>query len=72
MFPHMMTKAILTSAEKKTDRDNVILINAVDLQPLLAIGTVSVSDTAGIECVHNVYTCLIHTVIQLMFNSYSL
>ena len=42
MFQHMMTKAILVTKDKKTDRDNVLLVNGIDLAPLMALGTVSV------------------------------
>lgn len=41
MFQHMMQKVILISKEKRTDRDNVILVNGVDLSPLMACGTVT-------------------------------
>lgn len=44
MFQHMQNKAILASKETKTDRDNVLLVNGVDLQSLAASGTASVSN----------------------------
>ena len=43
MFPHMETKAILRTKEKMIDRDNVLLVNGLDLSLLMACGTVSVS-----------------------------
>ena len=42
MFPHMETKAILRTKEKVIDRDNVLLVNGLDLSSLMASGTVSV------------------------------
>lgn len=43
MFKHMTSKAILTTKEKKESRDNIIIVNALDLSPLKALGTVTVS-----------------------------
>src|SRR6218665_4171685 len=43
MFQHMQNKAILVSKERRTDRDNVLLVNAIDLKPLMACGVVTVS-----------------------------
>jgi len=43
MFPHMKTKAIVRTKEKVIDRDNVLLVNGLDLSLLMACGTVSVS-----------------------------
>jgi len=42
MFPHMQTKAILCTKDKCIDRDNVLLVNGLDLSLLMACGTVSV------------------------------
>jgi len=42
MFPHMKTKAIIRTKEKMIDRDNVLLVNGLDLSLLTACGTVSV------------------------------
>jgi len=42
MFPHMKTKAILRTNEKKIERDNIMLVNGLDLSLLMASGTVSV------------------------------
>lgn len=41
MFQHMQNKAILVSKERRTDRDNVLMVNAVDLKPLMACGVVT-------------------------------
>jgi protein O-GlcNAc transferase len=41
MFLHMTTKAILMTKEKPLDRDNVMLVNGLDLSELMATGTVS-------------------------------
>lgn len=43
MFPHMLNKAILVSKDKRVSRDNIILVNALDLEPLMACGTLTVS-----------------------------
>ena len=43
MFPHMQNKAILCTKDKKINQDNIIFVNGVDLGPLMACGTVSVS-----------------------------
>lgn len=43
MFPHMKTKAILRDKEKLIDRDNVLLVNGLDLSLLMAQATISVS-----------------------------
>lgn len=45
MFTHMQKKAILISKDRKTDRDNVLLVNGLDLKPLMACGTVSVNES---------------------------
>jgi len=42
MFPHMTTKAIVRTKDKVIDRDNVLLVNGLDLSLLMACGTVSV------------------------------
>jgi len=42
MFPHMKTKAILRTKENKIERDNIMLVNGLDLSLLMASGTVSV------------------------------
>ena len=46
MFPHMKTKAILTTKEKMLERDNVLVVNGLDLSELMALGTVSVRNCA--------------------------
>ena len=48
MFPHLRNKAIILAKDEPGkygdgSRDNVLVINAVDLKPLMAKGTVSVS-----------------------------
>lgn len=40
MFRHMTDKAILTTKDSKLERENVMLVNAVDFAPLKAIGNV--------------------------------
>jgi len=42
MFPHMLNKAVLVTKEKQLSRDNIIVANALDLEPLMACGVVSV------------------------------
>jgi len=49
MFPHMKTKAILRTKEKVIDRDNVLLVNGLDLSLLMACGTVSVRNCCSIS-----------------------
>ena len=44
MFPHMLNKAVLVTKEKQVSRDNIIVVNALDLEPLMACGTMSVSN----------------------------
>ena len=43
MFPHMLNKAVLVTKDKQLTRDNIIVVNALDLEPILACGVVSVS-----------------------------
>jgi len=42
MFPHMKTKVILRTKEKTIEKNNVLLVNGLDLSLLMACGTVSV------------------------------
>jgi len=42
MFPHMATKAIVRTKEKLIERDNILLVNGLDLSLFMACGTVSV------------------------------
>lgn len=43
MFPHMATKAIVRTKEKQIERDNILLVNGLDLSLFMACGTVTVS-----------------------------
>ena len=48
MFPHMLQKAILLAKDEPNKygdgtRDNIMLVNAIDLKPLFEKATVSVS-----------------------------
>jgi len=49
MFPHMKTKAILRTKEKLIERDNILLVNGLDLSLLMASGTVSVRNCLETE-----------------------
>lgn len=65
MFPHMLTKAVITTADKKMDRDNVIIVNALDLKPLLAIATnVTVRSTFDPLPVDRALMLIIHSVFM--------